>query len=860
MADEPRKPRIRRRRIIERPRLIHALDRSSAGLRMLVGGSGFGKTTLAEQWAPRDGRSLGWFRAHRSAADVAVVARGLSTAAAVSVAGAGRRMLERLTVTEDPEREAILLAEMLVEDLQDWPDEGWIAIDDYQHLAVSAASEAFVQTIVQQTPVRMLLASRVRPSWVSARSILDGKVLEIPQAALAMGAEEIEEVLEGARTELTAGLLALAGGWPAVVGLAGMAPDAPYPDADRPETLYEFFAEELYRGLDPTVQTGLAVLAAMPLVDRELAETILGPERAARVCDEALSLGILEEREDRLELHPLVRSFFEAHESLEMSALPAATGEALTLYRRRREWDSAFELVREHDLHADFAGLVLEAVDETMYSGRLIAVDEWLRYARAKKLFPHPVFAVAETELHLRHGRHVTALTVARSAIDAGSATGEVDYRLSIAAARAAHVGSREEDALGYYRRALVSARTRLEKREARWGELMCTAALERPEAHVLLEKLEQSVVRTDARDQVRMADKQLSVGFRFGYVKHLADSRIASELVDQVDDPLVRCSFLSMHAWALALSAYYDEALTVSTRLIENATNFRVDPALPYGSATSAVALAGLGSTDAALRMVDDAHRHARRLNDTNGVQNAYAIRMRVLLQAGAAAEACATEPPDLAGALPSMRGEVLGSRALALVTIGRVGEAMELAEEAREATLGIETRALACAVSAVSAVKARSSDVLERCETLIDHVFEAGSCDLAVAAYRANPELLSTLLASARIRDKTVFLVRRAGDDRRLETLGMSSAALVDPVISLSPREREVYDLLCEGLSNAEIGRQLFITPGTVKVHVHHVFDKLGIRSRTALALNSARGRYAAPADTNPSEDEAE
>ncbi len=860
MADEPRKPRIRRRRIIERPRLIHALDRSSAGLRMLVGGSGFGKTTLAEQWAPRDGRSLGWVRAHRSAADVAVVARGLSTAAAVSVAGAGRRMLERLTVTEDPEREAILLAEMLVEDLQDWPDEGWIAIDDYQHLAVSAASEAFVQTIVQQTPVRMLLASRVRPSWVSARSILDGKVLEIPQAALAMGAEEIEEVLEGARTELTAGLLALAGGWPAVVGLAGMAPDAPYPDADRPETLYEFFAEELYRGLDPTVQTGLAVLAAMPLVDRELAETILGPERAARVCDEALSLGILEEREDRLELHPLVRSFFEGHESLEVSALPAATGEALTLYRRRREWDSAFELVREHDLHTDFAGLVLEAVDETMYSGRLIAVDEWLRYARAKKLFPHPVFAVAETELHLRHGRHVTELTVARSAIDAGSATGEVDYRLSIAAARAAHVGSREEDALGYYRRALVSARTRLEKREARWGELMCTAALERPEAHALLEKLEQSVVRTDARDQVRMADKQLSVGFRFGYVKHLADSRIASELVDQVDDPLVRCSFLSMHAWALALSAYYDEALTVSTRLIENATNFRVDPALPYGSATSAVALAGLGSTDAALRMVDDAHRHARRLNDTNGVQNAYAIRMRVLLQAGAAAEACATEPPDLAGALPSMRGEVLGSRALALVTIGRVGEAMELAEEAREATLGIETRALACAVSAVSAVKARSSDVLERCETLIDHVFEAGSCDLAVAAYRANPELLSTLLASARIRDKTVFRVRRAGDDRRLKTLGMSSAALVDPVISLSPREREVYDLLCEGLSNAEIGRQLFITPGTVKVHVHHVFDKLGIRSRTALALNSARGRYAAPADTNPSEDEAE
>jgi DNA-binding CsgD family transcriptional regulator/tetratricopeptide (TPR) repeat protein len=672
-----------------------------------------------------------------------------------------------------------------------------------------------------------------------------------------MGADEIEEVLEGARTDLTAGLLALAGGWPAVVGLAGMAPDAPDPDADGPETLYEFFADELYRGLDSTVQAGLAVLAAMPLVDRELAETILGPEHAAHVCDEAVGLGILEEREGRLELHPLVRSFFEARNAREISGFPAATGEALSLYKRRHEWDSAFELLRTQDLRGELAGLVLEAVDETMYSGRLVAVDEWLRYARAKELGPHPVFAVAETELHLRHGRHVTALTIARSAIDAGTATGEVDYRLSIAAARAAHVGSREEEALHYYRRAFASAPTRLQQREAQWGELMCTAALERPEAHALLETLEESVVHSDARDQIRMADKQLSVGFRFGYVKHLADSRVASELVDQVDDPLIRCSFLSMHAWALALGAYYEDALSISTRLLENAVDFRVDPALPYGSATSAIALSGLGRTEDALRMIDEAHRHARRLNDTNGVQNAYAIRVRVLLQAGAAAEACATEPPELEGALPSMRGEVLGSRALALVTIGRVGEAAELAEHAREATLGIEAGGLVCAVSAVAAVKERSCDVLERCERLIDHVFDAGCCDLAVTAYRANPDVLSTLLSSARMRDRTAFLVRRAGDDTRLEALGMSSASLVNPLISLSRREREVYDLLCEGLSNAEIGRQLFITPGTVKVHVHHVFDKLGIRSRTALALNSARERYAAPADTSSPED---
>ena len=828
-------------------------------MRTLIAGSGYGKTILVEQWAPRDGRAVGWFHARRSAADVAVVARALVTAADAILPGAGRRLLERLAVTQDPEREATLLAEMLAEDLDDWPAHAWIVIDDYQHLAVSVASEAFVETVVERSPVQLLIASRVRPTWVQPRRILDGAVLEIPQTALAMGADEIEEILQGARTELTSGLVALAGGWPAVVGLAGMAPDAPDTDADLPETLYEFFADELYRGLEPAVQTGLAILAAMPLVDRELAETILGPERAEQVCHEALRLGILEERDARLELHPLVRTFLEARVPNEpISGLAAATADALSVYRKRQEWDPAFELVRQHDLHEELAGLVLEAVDDMVYSGRLVAVEEWVRYAKARRLSRHPVFAVAEAELHIRQGRHVTALTVARCGMNDKTAIGEVKYRLLVAAARASHVGSHEEEALHYYRSACHAARTRAQEREARWGVLMCTSALERPEAHELLRQLEQTVDVTDARDQVRMADKQLSLGFRFGFVTHLPDSRAAFELVHGVDDPLIRCSFLSMHAWALALGAYYGDALEMANLLIDDATGFRVSPALPYGYATRAVALAGLSESEEALRAVEQSNREASRLNDVNGLQNAYAIRMRVLLQAGAAAEACATEPPNIDDALPSMRGEVLGSRALALATIGRLSEAMELVGQAAMCTRGIEAHALFHAVDAVCALKERSVDLIQRCEALVDHVFETGSVDFAVTAYRANPDLLSTLLASSRVRDKAVFLVRRAGDDERVEALGVSPASLVDPAISLSAREREVYDLVCEGLSNAEIARQLFISMGTVKVHVHHVFDKLGIRSRTALALNSARGRYAAPAAAKPSDED--
>ena len=129
---------------------------------MLIAGSGYGKTVLLEQWVPRDDRVAGWFHARPSGTDVAPVARGIAKAVAVVVPGAGSRMLERLGITQDPEREAALLAEMLAEDLVDWPAGGLLVIDDYHYVAESAASEQFVATLVERAPVVLLLASRVR--------------------------------------------------------------------------------------------------------------------------------------------------------------------------------------------------------------------------------------------------------------------------------------------------------------------------------------------------------------------------------------------------------------------------------------------------------------------------------------------------------------------------------------------------------------------------------------------------------------------------------------------------------------------------------------------------------------------------
>ena len=48
------------------------------------------------------------------------------------------------------------------------------------------------------------------------------------------------------------------------------------------------------------------------------------------------------------------------------------------------------------------------------------------------------------------------------------------------------------------------------------------------------------------------------------------------------------------------------------------------------------------------------------------------------------------------------------------------------------------------------------------------------------------------------------------------------------------LTAREQEVFRLIANGLSNAEIGQELFITDTTVKTHITHILQKLGLRDR--------------------------
>ena len=68
-------------------------------------------------------------------------------------------------------------------------------------------------------------------------------------------------------------------------------------------------------------------------------------------------------------------------------------------------------------------------------------------------------------------------------------------------------------------------------------------------------------------------------------------------------------------------------------------------------------------------------------------------------------------------------------------------------------------------------------------------------------------------------------------------LEKLLAEESATPDTAV-LTPRQREILKLVCEGLSNAQIGERLFLTESTIKQHLRAAYKLLGVRNRTQAA----------------------
>ena len=165
--------------------------------------------------------------------------------------------------------------------------------------------------------------------------------------------------------------------------------------------------------------------------------------------------------------------------------------------------------------------------------------------------------------------------------------------------------------------------------------------------------------------------------------------------------------------------------------------------------------------------------------------------------------------------------RASAARAQALLALAEGRIDAAAALAQEAIEEADRAD--------AALEAARAR----IVAGRALIAGDRDAAIAQLTVAARQAAE------CGAPRVENEARRELRRAGV--RLGSAGQRAPG-DQGLDSLSPRELEIAHLVSEGMTNREIGARLFLSDKTVESHLTHVFQKLGLRSRTQVAAKVA------------------
>jgi ATP/maltotriose-dependent transcriptional regulator MalT len=236
---------------------------------------------------------------------------------------------------------------------------------------------------------------------------------------------------------------------------------------------------------------------------------------------------------------------------------------------------------------------------------------------------------------------------------------------------------------------------------------------------------------------------------------------------------------------------------------------------------------------------LFDEAEQRALRAGDRASYHTVWAARSRVNV-AQAAFERVLARPLKLDTDITNqLKSEVTSSYALALAGADQLRRAEELARSSAEQSICTETRISSHLVlSLVAYRRGDRESALKQGREGLSAATLTGMIEPFVFAYRGLPELLVCLLEDPNLHDDLTSILTLVGD------AGLADAPTTgSSILRLSPREKEVLSLLAQGLSNREIGSSLFISPVTVKVHVRHIFDKLGVKSRTAAAMRASQ-----------------
>jgi ATP/maltotriose-dependent transcriptional regulator MalT len=808
------------------------LDESNARTIVLVAPAGFGKTTLASQWLMP--RTHGWYRGSSASADVAALSAGLARAAATVVPGAGRRMLERLGIAAAPPATAGTLANMLGEDLAVWPQDAWLGIDDYHFAMTSEASETFVEELLARCPVRLLITSRERPTWATARRMLYGEILEVGRGVLALTHAEARQVLPDRRAEEVAGVHALTEGWPAVIGLASLSNDLVLSEAELPDALYGYCAEELLQRFAPDLQRALCTLALAPSISVELVRALYGRE-ATGIVESGEAGGFLTRGVGGdYDMHPLLRSVLLRKLDEEGSDRADQAMRELTAYLiRAGRWDEAFAVAERDGDSALLEEVIDGALDGMLRENRLETLKSWVAQARTDA--SSAIIDLADAEVAFREGNQTVALF---HATNAAAQLSEAHPRLSqswFRAGQAAYFQDQSAEARDFCQRARETATSARAEKNALWGLFNAALDLEDRRADDLLREIDRMRPLTPT-EQMRIVGGRVFFATRWGGLESALEpvERLAKQI--RGTDPMSLSAFLHHYSVGLALAARYERALEVIDEELAVARDFSLDFAIPHALLVRAQAQLGARR----FRQAEDTLRTAAQTGDEYIRIAATVLASRVPLYAGHSEKALTLlRQFDQVGSIPSMRAEFLATKALACAAAGRLEESTDASNKALRISETIETSVLAAAAQAAVALQRGAKEGASLAQRAFRVCTSAGNFDSFICAYRAFPALLKEVSAIPELQSSLESVIVRASDVRLAVDSGLRAKA---ETWALTKREAEILQLIAQGLTNKEIAARLYVAESTVKVHVRHILRKLGVRRRTDAAVRAA------------------
>jgi len=401
---------------VSRTALVNRLRATSPSLVTLIAPAGYGKTTLAAQWAERDRRPCAWLTVDESDDDPDVLLARLCDA------------LERIRPDGD-------VAVVPARRPRPWPTElqrlasrlstigDFVLVVDDAHLLRSRNATKVLATLAEHVPAgsTLALAGRLAPALPIARLRADGRLLELGAAELALSGRESEALLRGLDAGLTdaddAELLRRCEGWAAAIRLSGLAAREHAGGRDRPvprgedRFLAEYFRFELLSPLTDELRTFLRRTSVLRSLTAPACDAVLKRKDASSVLASLerrhLLLAPLDRHGEAYRCHPLLRDLL-ARELAETE--PTLV---VRLHRRAADWFEAHGDPESALGHAEASGdvdrsarIVTAIALPTYYRGRIAEVESWLeRFDDEARLEQYPAVAVLGGWIHALGGR-----------------------------------------------------------------------------------------------------------------------------------------------------------------------------------------------------------------------------------------------------------------------------------------------------------------------------------------------------------------------------------------------------------------------------------------------------------------------